>query len=267
MRAVGVEVHAGERARRRAAARRPRARRSEARAVAREHPEVRQQVVAEVDGLGALQVRVAGHRPVERAPRRAPAARPSARRSRARRARSARARTSRGRSPPGRCASAPCAAGRRPARRSPSGAARSPCGCLRRRARTRSVPSRELALDRVEAGEQRVAIGLGDDPARGEHARVRARLRDVLRPQPPIEVERACSGAGSRGAGARGSATRRQSTAARRPGPSTSRASASRRRRATWPSPISGKNGSASERAATSSQTGNSPSRWPKRSR
>ena len=37
--------------------------------------------------------------------------------------------------------------------------------------------------------------------------------------------------------------------------------------RATWPSVISGKNGSASERAATSSQTGNSPSRWPKRSR
>ena len=33
------------------------------------------------------------------------------------------------------------------------------------------------------------------------------------------------------------------------------------------PSLISGKNGSASERAATSSQTGNSPGRWPKRSR
>ena len=37
--------------------------------------------------------------------------------------------------------------------------------------------------------------------------------------------------------------------------------------RATWPSVISGKNGSATDRAATSSQTGNSPSRWPKRSR
>ena len=37
--------------------------------------------------------------------------------------------------------------------------------------------------------------------------------------------------------------------------------------RATWPSPSSGKNGSAIERAATSSQTGNSPGRWPKRSR
>ena len=33
--------------------------------VAPEHPEVRQQVVREVDGLRALQVRVAGHRPVQ----------------------------------------------------------------------------------------------------------------------------------------------------------------------------------------------------------
>ena len=37
--------------------------------------------------------------------------------------------------------------------------------------------------------------------------------------------------------------------------------------RATWPSVISGKNGSATDRAATSSQIGNSPSRCPKRSR
>ena len=37
--------------------------------------------------------------------------------------------------------------------------------------------------------------------------------------------------------------------------------------RRTWPSVIAGKNGSAIERAATSSQTGNSPSRWPNRSR
>ena len=33
--------------------------------------------------------------------------------------------------------------------------------------------------------------------------------------------------------------------------------------RLTWPSVIAGKNGSASERSATSSQTGNSPGRWP----
>ncbi len=37
--------------------------------------------------------------------------------------------------------------------------------------------------------------------------------------------------------------------------------------RATWPSVICGKNGSASDAAATRSQTGNSPGRWPKRSR
>ena len=36
----------------------------EAQHVAAEHPEVGEQVVAEVDRLGALQVRVAGHRPV-----------------------------------------------------------------------------------------------------------------------------------------------------------------------------------------------------------
>jgi ribosomal protein S18 acetylase RimI-like enzyme len=37
--------------------------------------------------------------------------------------------------------------------------------------------------------------------------------------------------------------------------------------RATWPSVMAGKNGRASDRAATSSHTGNSPGRWPKRSR
>jgi hypothetical protein len=46
---------------------------------------------------------------------------------------------------------------------------------------------------------------------------------------------------------------------------STSRSASATR--ATWPSVIPGKNGSAIERAATSSQTGNSPGRWPKRSR
>ena len=62
-----------------------------------------------------------------------------------------------------------------------------------------------------------------------------------------------------------GSATERQNGA-----PYVTAASAARRwaaTRATCPSLICGKNGSASERAATSSQTGNSPSRWPKRSR
>ncbi len=61
---VGREVHAGQRA----GAERQLARRAEheleAPRVAPEHPEVREQVMREVDGLRALQVRVARHRPV-----------------------------------------------------------------------------------------------------------------------------------------------------------------------------------------------------------
>jgi hypothetical protein len=48
----------------------------------------------------------------------------------------------------------------------------------------------ELRRDRLEAGEQRVAVRLGDDPPGGEHLRVRARLGDVLRPEAPIEGDR-----------------------------------------------------------------------------
>ena len=78
--AVGVEVHAGQRA---GAERQPRrsasaAKRSASRSRV-EHPDVREQVVREVDGLRALQVRVAGQRPVEvalgRVDQRAPSAR------------------------------------------------------------------------------------------------------------------------------------------------------------------------------------------------
>ncbi len=46
----------------------------------------------------------------------------------------------------------------------------------------REAPLAQLARHRVETGEQRVAVLGGDDPALGEHARVCARLRDVLRP-------------------------------------------------------------------------------------
>ena len=63
--AVGVEVHARQRARAERQLLRRLAHEREAPRVAAEHPEVGEQVVGEVDGLGALEVRVAGHRPVE----------------------------------------------------------------------------------------------------------------------------------------------------------------------------------------------------------
>ena len=99
--------------------------------------------MAEVHRLRALQVGVAGHRPVAGAPARAPAAWPSAR-SRAVRAASARSRVYIARSvttwslreravcslPPDR------------RRRSPSDAARSPCGCLRPAVASRKHSSR-----------------------------------------------------------------------------------------------------------------------------
>ena len=63
--AVGVEVHARQRPRSERQARALALGEGETLAVARQHPEVGEQVVAEVDGLGALQMRVAGQRPVD----------------------------------------------------------------------------------------------------------------------------------------------------------------------------------------------------------
>jgi hypothetical protein len=48
----------------------------------------------------------------------------------------------------------------------------------------------ELLLDPVEAVEQLVAVGRGDDAGLRQHLRVRARLLDVVRPQPPVEPDR-----------------------------------------------------------------------------
>ena len=50
--------------------------------------------------------------------------------------------------------------------------------------------SAELCFDGVQAGEQRVAILLGDDPLRGEHPRVRTRLGYVLGPEAAVEADR-----------------------------------------------------------------------------
>src|SRR5205814_8738893 len=59
----------------------------------------------------------------------------------------------------------------------------------------------ELRFERLEAGEDRVAVALADDAPRGEHARVRARGLDVLRPQAPVERDRVVQPA-KRGIGA-----------------------------------------------------------------
>jgi hypothetical protein len=48
----------------------------------------------------------------------------------------------------------------------------------------------ELLLDAVKAAEQRVAVALGDDVARREHARVRAGLLDVVGREPVVEADR-----------------------------------------------------------------------------
>ena len=48
----------------------------------------------------------------------------------------------------------------------------------------------ELLLHPLEAREQRVAVGVGDDPGGGEHRRVGARLLDVVGAEPPVEPDR-----------------------------------------------------------------------------
>jgi hypothetical protein len=62
--AVGVEVHARQRPRAERELGRGAQHELEARGVAAEHPEVREQVVRQVHGLRALEMRVARHRPV-----------------------------------------------------------------------------------------------------------------------------------------------------------------------------------------------------------
>ena len=105
----------------------------EAPSVAQEHPEVGEQVVAEVDGLRALQVRVGGRGPVAVGVGELDK-RGHQRLQQGDRAGGVRAnQAAPGRSRPGRCASGRCAACRRAGRPAPSAGARSPCGCPRRR--------------------------------------------------------------------------------------------------------------------------------------
>ena len=188
--AIGVEVHAGERAgAERQHARLPLGER-ETRAIAIEHPQVREQMVAEVHRLGALQVRVAGHRPVTVLLGARAAAWPSARAA-ARCASAARARVYIARS-----VATWSLRERAVCRRPPTG----PTISVSRRStamwtssssgRNANSPLAQLALDVVEPAQQRLGVGVGDDAAGGEHAGVRARLGDVLRPQPPVEGDR-----------------------------------------------------------------------------
>ena len=147
-----------------------------------------------------------------------------------------------------------------PAVRRRCGAARGRSGCSGSRHGSTARPARDSAQAERHAAAQHVQPGdevgrasrrnsrrdVGDD-AMAEHDRQRgAASRDHR------AAARARAGASHR------AATHRRSGRA----PAAERASASRRARP-GPSVIAGKNGSASERAATSSHTGNSPSRWP----
>ena len=187
--AIGREVHAGERAR----AERQLAGRAEheleAPRVAPEHPEVREQVMREVDGLGALQVRVARHRPVlvalgeldERALQVLELLE-RLQRVRAREHRHV-----------GRDLVVARARGVELAADRPDDLGQAPLDrhvdvlvLLAERERA----AVELLLDALEPAQQRVAVGVADDRGRGEHRRVRARLLDVVGPEPPVEADR-----------------------------------------------------------------------------
>ena len=50
--------------------------------------------------------------------------------------------------------------------------------------------ARDRLLELVEAGEQALQLGLGQQPGLGQDPRVRARPGDVVRRQPPVEVRR-----------------------------------------------------------------------------
>ena len=163
----------------------------EAQHVAGEHPEVGEQVVAEVDGLGALQVGVAGHRPVAVAPRRARAAAPSPRRRARSPAASAPGRPSPRRSRPGRCGSGRCGACRRAGRSPRRAGARSPCGCPRRPRRTRSRARPSAPRTRSRPASISLELLVVEDADSAQAPGVRLRLVDVVGRQPPVELDRA----------------------------------------------------------------------------
>jgi len=52
------------------------------------------------------------------------------------------------------------------------------------------APARDLGLDGIEARQDGVAIGVGDEPLGGQHARMGARGAQVLARERPVEVDR-----------------------------------------------------------------------------
>ncbi len=161
----------------------------EALTVAREHPEVGEQVMGEIDRLRALQMGVAGHGPVQ-VLLRARQQDPHQLADRDLRGGRALARVhgeighhlvvarARGVQPP---AHGPCDLGQ--------AALDGHVDVL--------VPGRELEavlaqllLDRVKSRQQRLQVLGGDHAALGQHPRVRPRGRHILRPQAAIEADR-----------------------------------------------------------------------------
>ena len=190
--AVGIErqARAGERA---GAERRhvgPRERVAPAVDVARERPEVREEVVREQHRLGALEVRVAGEVDV------APAASARSSSTSCRRVDPARdvgalalAGTAAARSRPGRCGCGRCGASRR----------RSPASSVTRRSiavwmsssvgRERERAVGELDSDAVERRGHERRLLVGEQPDAREHRDVRARAREVVGREAPVERE------------------------------------------------------------------------------
>ena len=204
--AVGGEVHAGQRA----GAERQLGRGAEdgleAPRVAAEHPEVGEQVVREVDGLRALEVRVAGHRPVEVAlgDRDEDVCRSCRRSIVPQRVRAGEHRHVGGDLVVARARRVQLAADGADDLGQPPLDGHVDVLVVRRGRRTRGCRALGHA---VEAGVQRVAVAIADDPGGREHRRVGARLLDVVRGEPPVEARWRRSAGGRPGPAARRSAT------------------------------------------------------------
>ncbi len=191
--AVGVEVDSGQGACAERQLRRRLEHGLESTDVTRDHPEVGQQMVRQVHRLRALQMRVSGQRPVEM------------------RLGDVDQHAAQGVQsldhPFGRCPREHGEVGDHLVVARPRGmelAARRPDD-LRHAALHRHVdvlvvaaererPVAELGLDRVQPGEDRVAVVVADDAPGGQHACVGARLGDVERPEPLVESQRRVHG-------------------------------------------------------------------------